>query len=177
MIFLLALSLSIDAFAVGVSCGMSVPKFRERRALLLAVYFGLFHFGMTAVGAFTGRTLGLFLNEAGGILAFLLLVAIGGNMVWEAVRKKKDETDIKCLSHPKMLSLSVATSIDVLAVGVSLGITGGSLLLYCAVIGAAAFCMTLLGGLLGDQVGERFSGQASIVGGLVLIVLGVRSLF
>jgi len=177
MIFLLAASLGIDAFAVATSCGMSVPKFREKRAVLLAVYFGIFHFSMTAIGAFTGRTIGLIVNEAGGIIAFLLLAAIGGNMIWEAVRKNKKEQEIKTLSHAKMLALSIATSIDVLAVGVSLGITGGSLMLYCTVIGATAFAMTLAGGFLGGHVGERFSGQASIVGGLVLIALGVQSLF
>jgi len=177
MIFLLALSLSIDAFAVGTSCGISIPKFKEKRAVLLAVYFGIFHFGMTAIGAFTGRTIGLIVDEAGGIIAFLLLVAIGGNMIWEAVRKNKKEQEIKCLSQAKMLALSLATSIDVLAVGVSLGITGGSLLLHCIVIGATAFTMTLAGGFLGGHVGERFSGQASVVGGLVLIALGVWGLF
>jgi len=177
MIFLLALSLGIDAFAVATSCGMSVPKFRERQAFGLAIYFGLFQAGMAAIGAFAGSHFSAQVDRVGHIIAFALLVLIGGHMIFETLRKNKKEETIQSLSQLRMLTLAVATSIDALAAGVSLGLTGGNLIFSCTVIGVVAFGMTLVGGFLGGHVGEKFSGKASIIGGLVLIALGVRSLF
>jgi len=177
MIPLLALSLGVDAFAVAASCGMSVPDFRRRYAVLLAIYFGAFQAGMMALGTFLGHYFSEQTDEIGRIIAFVLLAVIGGRMVWEALRKNKKEQAITTLGQIRMLTLAAATSIDALAAGVSFGLTMGRLMLACAVIGIVAFAMTLAGGLLGERVGSKFREQAGLVGGLVLIALGVRSLF
>jgi len=159
---LLALSLGVDAFAVAASCGMSVPDFRRKQALLLAFYFGIFQAGMTAIGAFVGHHFSARADQAGRIVAFTLLTIVGGRMVWEALRKDKKEQEVKSLSQTRMLILSVATSIDALAAGISLGLTSGSLVLACVTIGAAAFAMTLIGGFLGGRVGGKFHDQAGL---------------
>jgi len=176
MIPLLALSLGVDAFAVAASCGISVPDFRKKRAFILAIYFGLFQAGMTAIGAFAGSFFSAGTDRIGHLIAFALLAFIGGRMVWDALRKNKTEQPIQSLSHMRMLALAIATSIDALAAGISLGLTTGNLILACAVIGIVAFGMTILGGLLGERVGTRFRNQATLLGGLVLIALGIRSL-
>jgi len=176
MIALLALSLAIDAFAVSVSCGRSVPDFRKTRVLWLAVYFGVFQMGMTLLGAFLGSQFSDLVGEMGRWIAFVLLAAVGGEMLWSALRKKETACPVY-LTHPRMLALAVATSIDAAAAGVSLGLQHAGILLASAVIGLTAFALSVVGGLFGERVGTRFHKYAEIFGGLVLVGLGVWSLF
>jgi len=177
MVFLLAFSLGIDVFAVSASCSMSVPKFRERQVYFLALCFGIFHICTTAIGVLAGQFISDQMYGIGQWLSFILLAFIGGHMIWESKRGDKDEQKIGALGSVRMLTLAVATSIDALAAGVSLGVTAGGLIFACAVIGGAAFLMTLGGAFLGEHVGGRFHKHAGLIGGLVLIGLGIRSLF
>jgi len=156
---------------------MSVPRFRERQVYLLALCFGLFHICTTALGVLAGQFISDQMHGVGRWLSFALLAFIGGQMIWETKREDKDEQEIKTLGWGRMLTLAIATSIDALAAGVSLGVTAGGLVFACAVIGGAAFLMTLGGAFLGEHVGGKFHKQAGLIGGLVLIGLGVRSLF
>jgi putative Mn2+ efflux pump MntP len=156
---------------------MSVPKFRERQVFQLALYFGIFHICTTAVGMLAGQFISDQLYEIGQFLSFALLAVIGGHMIWESKQAEKDTQTPGKMSQFRMLTLAIATSIDALAAGVSLGITAGSILFASAVVGAAAFLMTLAGAFLGEHVGGRFHKQAGLIGGLVLIALGIRSLF
>ena len=176
MIPLLALSLAVDAFAVSVSCGMSIPNFRKTRLLWLAAYFGIFQAGMTLLGAFLGVQFSGFVGAFGGIIVFLLLAAIGGEMIWSSLREKKEE-EIRSLTHGRMLILAVATSIDAAAAGVSLGLQHASILLAGVVIGITTFGLSFLGGFFGAHVGGNLHKRAAFLGGLVLVGLGVWSLF
>ena len=177
MVFLLALSLGVDVFAVSASCSMSIPRFRKRQVYPLALYFGLFHIGTTSLGMLAGQFISDQMYEVGRFLAFALLAFIGGHMIWESKRGGKDEHTQSKMSQFRMLSLAVATSIDGLAAGVSLGLTEGSQFFPSLIVGAAAFLMTLGGAFLGERVGGKFHQQAGLIGGLVLIGLGIRSLF
>jgi len=177
MAFLLALSLGIDVFAVSASCSMSVPAFRKKQALSLAICFGLFHTGMTALGAIAGYHFLGQMDLIGRIVSFALLAIVGGNMIREALRKDEEEAQICALRPLRMLTLSIATSLDTLAVGVSIGLSAVDLIFACVLIGLVAFAMTLGGAFLGERVGCKFREHAGFVGGLVLIGLGVRSLF
>ena len=177
MIPLLALSLGIDAFAVSVSCGMSVPDFRKRRLLWLAAYFGLFQAGMTLLGAFLGGQFSGLVGELSRVIAFLLLAAIGGEMIWSALRGKAEESCAPFLTHGRMLVLALATSIDAAAAGISLGLQHVGILFASFVIGLTAFFVSLCGGLFGERVGTSFQTRATLFGGLVLIALGLWSLF
>ena len=177
MIPLLALSLATDAFAVSVSCGMTVPNFKKTRVLWLAMYFGVFQMGMTLLGALLGGQFSGVVGELGRIIAFLLLAAIGSQMLWSALREKKQEDHVQGLTHVRMLFLAVATSIDAAAAGVSLGLQHTSVFFAGVVIGLTAFGCSVLGGLFGERVGTSVQKQAEILGGLVLIALGVRNLF
>jgi len=177
MVFLLALSLGIDVFAVSASYSMSVPEFRKKQALSLAVCFGLFHTGMTAIGSLAGYHFLGQLDFTGRIVSFSLLALVGGNMIREALRKGEEADDICTLRPLRMLTLSIATSVDTLAIGVSIGLGAVDLIFACVVIGLVAFAMTLGGAFLGERVGCKFREHAGVIGGLVLIGLGVRSLF
>jgi putative Mn2+ efflux pump MntP len=121
MIALLALSLGVDAFAVSVSCGMSIPHFKKTRLLWLAGYFGLFQAGMTLLGAFLGGYFSDFAGAFGGVIAFLLLAAIGGEMIWSSLRAREQTDDIRTLTHGRMLVLALATSVTRLRRGSAWG--------------------------------------------------------
>ena len=175
-IFLLALSLGMDAFAVSVSCGMS-PGFRRRHVFWLGLYFGTFQAGMTFLGVFIGGHFSHYIGVAGRIIAFLLLVLIGGQMVWSALRGKKETDCVVELSHRRMTVLAIATSIDALAAGISLAFWGVNILIACIVIGITAALLSLFGSLFGERVADRFRTRAELAGGLVLIALGIHSLF
>jgi len=177
MIPLLSLSLAIDAFAVSVSCGMTVPHFKKTRALWLAMYFGGFQMGMTLLGALLGGQFSDIVGELGRWIAFILLAAIGGQMLRSALRGSGQEEYAHSLTHGRMLILAVATSIDAAAAGVSLGLQHASVLFASVAIGATAFGFSIFGGLFGERVGTKFQKYAELLGGLVLIALGIRSLF
>jgi len=176
MIPLLALSLGMDAFAVSISCGMS-PGFRRRSALWLGIYFGGFQALMTLLGAFLGHSFHQYVAQAGGWIAFGLLALIGGNMVWGALKGDRKPDEITALSHKRLFVLAIATSIDAFAAGVSLALLTVNLVVACTVIGGVAFVLSVSGGLFGKRVGEAFHKRAELVGGIVLIALGIRSLF
>ena len=176
IIVLLALSLGIDAFAVSVCSGMS-PGFRRRHVFWLGLYFGGFQAGMALLGVFAGEHLSEHIGIVGPVIAFLLLAVIGGQMVWSALTGKGETECVLELSHKRMIVLAVATSIDALAAGFNLVFWGVNILLACIVIGLAAAMLSLLGSLFGERVGNRFRTRAELVGGLVLIALGIYSLF
>ncbi|MCL2827667.1 MAG: manganese efflux pump MntP family protein [Oscillospiraceae bacterium] len=176
MIPLLALSLGVDAFAVSISCGMS-PGFRKRYALWLGIYFGGFQALMTLLGALLGHSFNQYVAQAGSWIAFVLLTLIGGNMVWRALKGNQKPDETMAFSHKRLFVLAIATSIDAFAAGVSLALLTVNLAVAAAVIGGVAFALSVSGGLFGKRVGETFHKRAELVGGIVLIALGIRSLF
>ena len=176
IILLLALSLGIDAFAVSVSCGMS-PGFRRKHVLWLGLYFGTFQAGMTFLGTFLGANFDAYVGTIGRFVAFFLLVFIGCKMVQSALCKKEKDCPAPALTHGRMTVLAIATSIDALAAGFGLIFWGVNILAACLVIGLVAALLSIFGSLFGERVAQRFHKRAELVGGLVLIALGIRSLF
>ena len=180
MVLLLALSLAMDAFAVSVASSLSVPDFKKSNLLWLAGYFGVFQMGMTLIGAFLGEYFSGLVGELGRLIAFALLVAIGANMLWSALRPGREAARARSapgLTHQRMLVLAIATSIDAAAAGVTLGLQQASVWLDSIIIGIVAFGFSIAGGLFGGRVGARFQTRAALIGGLVLIALGIWSLF
>lgn len=179
-IFLIALSLAMDAFAVAVSSSMSVRSGRLRDALTMGLYFGGFQFAMPLLGWVLGRRLSLYIVSWGHLLAFALLALIGVRMIMEAVRPEGRETGAvrpEALSHSRLTALATATSIDALAAGVSMAFLNLDILCAAAVIGAVAFALSVCGGLLGRKLGLLFRRRAEIAGGTVLILIGLRLAF
>ncbi len=174
-IFLIAVSLALDAFAVSVTSGLTVKGFNIRHALLLGCYFGAFQFIMPLVGWFLGSTISRYVSRIGPYISFLLLAIIGGKMVYGTLRGG-DEQNVTDLSHGRLLALAVATSIDAFAVGVGFAFMDVAILLSSAIIGIVAFVLSVIGGMLGGRLSGVFQKRAELIGGLVLIGIGLKIL-
>ncbi len=175
-IFLIALSLAMDAMAVSVSVGLACRGSAARQGLRLGLWFGGFQFAMPLVGFLVGKVLSSLVEAAAPYIAFALLAFIGGRMVWDAFQPERGEEDLSQLSNGKVCLLAIATSIDALAVGVGGSLMGMDPLLSCAVIGVTAFALSFLGAVVGKLLGDRFQTWAQAVGGLVLIGIGLKFL-
>ena len=174
-IFLIALSLAMDAFAVSVSTGISIPGFGPRQAARIGLWCGAFQFAMPLVGWFLGSSVKTYIEAVDHWIAFGLLALIGGNMIVEAVRGGEEES-LTELSVKRLFLLALATSIDALAVGITLAFEPVNILLSASVIGVVAFALAMVGGLLGHRLGQLFQRRATLLGGLVLVGIGVKIL-
>ena len=175
-IFLIAVSLAMDAFAVSVSTGISVPGFGPRQAARIGTWCGAFQFLMPLAGWFLGSSVKSYIEFIDHWIAFALLALIGGNMIREALSGEGEE-GVADLSVQRLFLLALATSIDALAVGVTLAFDDSvNILLAAAVIGVVAFALAMLGGLLGRKLGQLFQKRATLLGGVVLVGIGVKIL-
>lgn len=176
-LILISLGVSADAFAVALGKGLQLRLLRLRDALLIAATFGLFQAGMPLIGWLLGTRLRGYITEIDHWLAFGLLALIGGKMIWEALQADDDEAaSDKPIAVRELLILGVATSIDALAVGISFAFLEVSIVGAVVAIGLITFAVSLVGVFLGHRAGVRFRGPAEIVGGLILILIGVRIL-
>lgn len=174
-VFLIAVSLALDAFAVSVSAGLTVRGFKLRDAVKMGIWFGFFQFIMPVIGWFLGSTVAELVSAFAPWISFGLLAFIGGKMVWESIRGG-DEPMIAALVPKTLFMLAVATSIDALAVGVTFAFMDINIWLSSVVIGVVAFGLSIAGGLIGGRLGDRFSDRAELFGGLVLIAIGLKLL-
>ena len=174
-IVLVAISLGCDAFAVGLGIG---TRFCEpRQVFRLSFHFGLFQFLMPLIGWLLGRQFLVWTSRFGPWIAFGLLFFIGIKMVYEGGASRKEETE--CADPTRgfsLVMLSVATSMDALGVGFSLGIMGQDLFLAAICIGITACAMTWLAMKLGHKLSEKFAKRMEIVGGLILVVIAFKLL-
>lgn len=175
-LLLLALGVSADAFAVALGKGLTLPRVDRRAALAVGLTFGLFQAGMTFLGWVLGATFAPYIEAVDHWIAFALLGLIGGHMIWAALRHHDDEDADPRLRTRDLLLLGLATSIDALVVGVGLAFIKVQIVPTVTVIGLVTFALSVLGVALGRRIGGRVGRSAEIVGGLILIGLGVRTL-
>lgn len=176
-VLLIAVSLAMDAFAVSVSCGISVGGFGPRQAVRMGLWFGFFQFAMPMLGWLLGSGVSASIEAVDHWVAFALLAFIGGRMAWEAMRSPRGAAEAPGELTPRRLAvLALATSIDALAVGVTLAFVDVDILAAALVIGAVAFALSAAGGLLGRRLGRVFQRRAEILGGLVLVGIGAKIL-
>ena len=170
-----ALALAMDAFAVAIGVSASLQPLRPRQVFRLSWHFGLFQALMPVLGWAGGASVARCLSFVDHWIAFGLLSVLGLRMMWpgEAGQGKRARDPTRGLT---LVALSVATSVDALAVGLSLGVMGVRIWLPAVVIGIVALGMTLVGMLIGHRVGRRLGRTASVAGGIVLVVIGVRIL-
>jgi putative Mn2+ efflux pump MntP len=174
-VLLIGVSLSMDAFAISVTNGLTLRNFRLRHALWIGAYFGFFQFMMPLAGCYLAGTVSGFVEALGPYISFFLLSFIGGKMIWDSLCGG-DEAGMSLFSHRRLLAMAVATSIDALAVGVSFAFMDVKLLPSCAVIGCTTFFISFAGALLGSRIPGIRGGKAGLIGGLVLIGIGVKLL-
>lgn len=178
LVLVIALALAMDAFAVSVGVGLSLERITKLQTLRLALSFGSFQFLMPLVGWFAGHNILKYIGALDHWVAFGLLAFIGSKMIFESFRRK--EISAKKSPDPtKGLSLaflSVATSIDALAVGLSFAVLHAAILYPTIIIGLVAFLMTVLGVKMGPILGQLVGKRAELLGGLILILIGIKIL-
>lgn len=168
----LAVALGCDAFAVGLGVGARCRKGRQR--FRLSFHFGLFQALMPLLGWLGGSRLADFAATYAPWIGFAILVYLGARMVWEGLHSGGGQTSSDPTKGLSLVALSLATSIDALGVGFTLGILGRPVLLPSLIIGLVAAAMTLIAMLLGGALPERFGRAADVAGGLILMGIAVR---
>ena len=173
-LLLIAVGLSMDAFAVSVCKGLSVQKLKPRHALLVGLYFGGFQALMPVLGWLLGYRFETLITRFDHWVAFVLLVLIGGNMIRESFSAEEELNDD--FGVKTMLLLAVATSIDALAVGITFAFLSVEILPAAGTIGVTTFLLSVLGIYIGHVFGARWKSRAERVGGIILIVIGLKIL-
>lgn len=177
-LFLLAVGLSMDAFAVSVCKGLSTQKLTWKHYLTIGLWFGGFQALMPTIGCFLGSTFESYITSVDHWAAFVLLAIIGVNMIREGLRKDEPEEDQNAsFSFQTMLVLAVATSIDALAVGITFALLPGvNLPAAVSFIGATTFLLSAIGLKVGNVFGLKYKSRAEIAGGAILVLLGLKIL-
>lgn len=174
-LFIIAVGLSMDAFAVSICKGLSVKKLKPKHTAITGLYFGGFQFAMPLIGYFLGIQFKQLIISIDHWIAFVLLGFIGGNMIREALSKEEDELndsfDIKT-----MTPLAIATSIDALAVGVTFACLDVSIVPAVSFIGVTTFILSAIGLKIGNVFGAKYKSKAELAGGIVLVLMGIKIL-
>jgi putative Mn2+ efflux pump MntP len=175
----LAIALAMDAFAVAVVAGLTVGALTKRHVFRLSFHFGLFQALMPTIGWVGGIAVHAYIAAFSHWVAFGLLAFVGGKMLLEAILRGGEKLDASRdpTSGWSLVILSVATSIDALAVGLSLGVIGSSILVPVLVIGIVAAAFTILGMFLGRRIGIRWGQRVEVLGGIILLAIGCRILW
>lgn len=173
-ILILAVGLSMDAFAVSVCKGLSVKRLKPRHCVISGLYFGGFQAGMPLLGWLLGKQFETLIKSVDHWIAFALLCIIGANMIRESFG---DPDELNALFSPRaMLPLAVATSIDALAVGVTFAFLDVDILSSVLIIGCTTFLFSAAGVKIGHSFGTKFKSKAELLGGIVLIAIGIKIL-
>ena len=179
-IFLIGIGLSMDAFAVAICKGLAMPdKVHKKSALLIALYFGVFQAAMPALGWLLGSQFARYVTRFAPWIAFALLSWIGGSMIRESrAPEGEEQSSDGQVRHRELFVLAIATSIDALAVGVTFSMVELSVSVWLAVtlIGCTTFLISLCGVFVGNVFGARYKDKAEFVGGVILLLIGVKLL-
>lgn len=174
-LFLIAVGLSMDAFAVSVCKGLAMPKCTFKKAAIVGLWFGGFQALMPAIGYILGAQFQEAIASIDHWIAFVLLALIGGNMIHEALDNDEEEADAS-LDVKTMFLLAVATSIDALAIGITFAFLKVNIIPAVCFIGSVTFIISFAGVKIGNVFGVRYKNKAEIVGGVILILLGLKIL-
>ena len=168
-LFLIAVGLSMDAFAVSVCKGLAMPKCTFKKAAIVGLWFGGFQALMPAIGYVLGAQFQETIASIDHWIAFVLLALIGGNMIHEALDNDEEEADAS-LDVKTMFLLAVATSIDALAIGITFAFLKVNIIPAVCFIGIVTFIISFAGVKIGNVFGVRYKNKAEIVGGVILIL-------
>ncbi len=172
---LLAIALSMDAFAVSIGLGSKHKLKPVSLAILCGVYFGLFQALMPLIGYLGGKGMLGWIEDFAPWLAFALLVLIGGKMIYEAFAEGVEE-DIAIITHRVMIMLAIATSIDAMAAGFALTLLDVGVWVACLIIGVTTFIFSFIGVFIGTKSGTWLESKAEFLGGIVLVLIGLKIL-
>ena len=179
-LFLLGIGLAMDAFAVSVCKGLGMRRLNKKQTLIIGLYFGGFQALMPLIGWLLGSQFQKYITSIDHWIAFILLSFIGGKMMIEAIREWNEEETVDVmdapLDHKNMLVLAVATSIDALAVGITFAFLDTPIIEAITIIGITTMVISIIGVVVGNFFGSRYKSKAEFIGGLILVLLGVKIL-
>ena len=183
-LFIIAVGLSMDAFAVAICKGLSVQKAKIRHMAITGLYFGIFQAGMPLIGYLVGKQFAQYITRFDHWIAFVLLGLIGANMIREALSKDDDgECDCGCeeknssFGFKAMFPMAIATSIDALAIGVSFALLPDvDIVPAVSFIGIITFALSFAGVKIGNVFGAKFKSKAELAGGVILVLMGLKIL-
>lgn len=176
-IIVIAVGLAMDAFVVSIVSGGAYKQLHVRHALRMALFFGAFQAIMPLIGSLAGLTLKDYILDWDHWIAFGLLSAVGAKMIYESFKIKSVEENLDPTNIIVLLVLSVATSIDALAVGITLSLIVGSIIMAVIIIGLVTFVLSYLGVQIGKRFGHFFESRIEALGGVILIAIGTKILF
>ena len=173
-VFMIAIGLAMDSLAVSISGGIVMRPFCMRQSLRLALTMGIFQGGMTLLGWGLGVSFSSYITVFDHWIAFVLLGFLGGKMIYESF--EEEETTISSFSTKTLITLGVATSIDALAVGVSMAFLKTSIYIPAFIIGFVTFSLSLIGVISGYRFGKIKGVNVELLGGVILIAIGIKIL-
>ena len=177
---LLGVGLAMDAFAVSICKGLAMRKVNKKQAVIIALFFGCFQEIMPVIGWLLCKGFQTYIEAFDHWIAFALLAFIGVKMIIETLREKEDDVVIEEMDPPldmkEMLMLAIATSIDALAVGISLAALDRPIVESAAIIGVVTFVISIIGVYIGKFFGNRYKKRAELTGGIILVLIGVKIL-
>jgi len=170
---LIAVALAMDAFSVSLTKGFT-QNLKTNQILYYGLFFGFFQFMMPIIGYYIGGIISQFLASIASVIGFILLLAIGLNMIRESLEDEDESAD--SFSFSEVTLLAIATSIDALAVGLTYALLNESIIIPSIIIGIVAFIFSIIGIFLGKKIGDYFGGRFQILGGVILILIGIKIL-
>ncbi len=176
-VLIIAFSLGIDAFSVALGAGAYLEKTNRRQKFRLSFHFGLFQFIMPLIGWFAGSQVAQLIAKWDHWVVLILLSIVGGKMIYDAVAPEGNSVATDITKGYKLIALSIATSIDALAVGFSMALIKQEIFIPALIIGLVAAIMTLIGMFIGERASVRYGKKAQIFGGIVLIIIGLKILY
>lgn len=175
-LIILSIGLSMDAFAVAICKGLGMKKVTLKKAGIVGSYFGVFQAVMPLIGYLVGFRFQDKIKAVDHWIAFILLAVIGINMVKESLSKDEEEIEESDLGFKSMIILSIATSIDALAVGITFAFLNVSIIPAVALIGIITLVISMCGVKIGNVFGDKFKSKAELLGGVILICIGLKIL-
>ena len=177
---LLGVGLAMDAFAVSICKGLAMRKVNKKQAVIIALFFGGFQAIMPVIGWLLCKGFQTYIEAFDHWIAFALLAFVGVKMIIETLREKEDDVVIEEMDPPldmkEMLMLAIATSIDALAVGISLAALDRPIVESATIIGVVTFVISIIGVYIGNFFGNRYKKRAELTGGIILVLIGVKIL-
>ena len=174
-IFLIAIALAMDAFSVSMTKGFTQKHLSKSQILFYGIFFGCFQALMPILGYFCGNVISSIVESLASVIGFILLLAIGLNMIRESL-SGGDEEITDNFSFKEVTLLAIATSIDAFAVGITLALLNDPILISALIIGIVAFLFSIVGVFLGRKLGDYIGDKFQILGGVILILIGIKIL-
>ena len=173
-LLVIASALSMDALSVSIANGIIIPSLKLQQAMLISFSFGFFQSIMPVIGWFVGKTFAEYIQKYDHWIAFALLASVGLKMIHEAYTQSDENTCKNCLQPKILLLMSLATSIDALAIGISFSILKTDILFPAIIIGLVTFLICLAGITIAHKIGSFFGKKMEYAGGIILIAIGIK---